>query len=209
MSKKARQHRKNLTKAYKRLAIKIREPQFNWRWLRAAVRLETTYQSERGKFKEQMKIDYYKNLEKFQSKLNKMTMKEVWKYYNNTFKKKVQCNIPITTPEQKTRFTSFYRDLYRDPWGRQELQVAIQELDFNYDIPSTEGPTFEEFMEILTRINENKAAAGVVRPCIIRQGGIWGQQILFRILRKIWEERRVRDNTVLNESTVVLLFKGG
>ena len=40
-------------------------------------------------------------MEKGIKKLNKMTMKEVWQYYNKSFKKRIQTKIIIETEEQR------------------------------------------------------------------------------------------------------------
>ena len=46
------------------------------------------------------------------------------------------------------------------------------EIDLNYNIPETEGPTFEEINEILQHTNENKASSGSVKPQIIKLGSV-------------------------------------
>ena len=40
-------------------------------------------------------------------------------------------------------------------------------------------------------------------------GSKWGHDIIFRIIRQIWVERRQDNIKELNESKVVLLFKDG
>ena len=40
-------------------------------------------------------------------KLNKMSMKEVWQYYNKSFKKRTQPKIFIETEKQKQNFMEF------------------------------------------------------------------------------------------------------
>ena len=45
------------------------------------------------------------------------------------------------------------------------------EIVYNYPIPETEGPTFEEINEILQNINDNKATSGIIKPLIITTGG--------------------------------------
>ena len=40
-------------------------------------------------------------MEKGIKKLNKMTMKDVWQYYNRSFKKRTQTKIDIETEDQK------------------------------------------------------------------------------------------------------------
>ena len=47
-------------------------------------------------------------MEKGIKKLNKMTMKEVWEYYNRSFKKKIQTKINIDTEEDKQNFMNFW-----------------------------------------------------------------------------------------------------
>ena len=39
-----------------------------------------------------------------------------------------------------------------------------QEIDFNYNVPETDGPTFEEINQILQNTNENKASSGIIKP---------------------------------------------
>ena len=43
--------------------------------------------------------------------------------------------------------------------------IAIKdELVYNYPIPETEEPTFEEINEILQNINVKKATSGIIKP---------------------------------------------
>ena len=46
------------------------------------------------------------------------------------------------------------------------------ELDLTYNIPETEGPTFEEINQILQYTNESKASSGIIKPQIIKLGSI-------------------------------------
>ena len=46
------------------------------------------------------------------------------------------------------------------------------EIDLNYDIPETEGPTFEEINQILQCTNETKASSGAIKPQIIKLGSV-------------------------------------
>ena len=43
-------------------------------------------------------------------------------------------------------------------------------MDHNYTIRETEGPKYEEVMEIITQINEDKATAGNIKPHILKLG---------------------------------------
>ena len=38
------------------------------------------------------------------------------------------------------------------------------EIDLNYDVQETEGPTFEEINKILQCTNEAKASSGIIKP---------------------------------------------
>ena len=38
------------------------------------------------------------------------------------------------------------------------------EIDLNYNVPETEGSTFEEINQILQYTNENKASSGAIKP---------------------------------------------
>ena len=42
----------------------------------------------------------------------------------------------------------------------------------NYRQEATEGPSFGEFMEVMTVMNEKKAVSSVVKPIILRLGGV-------------------------------------
>ena len=53
-------------------------------------------------------------MEKGIKQLNKMSMKEVWQYYNKSFKKKAQTKIMIKNEEAKTNFMEFWKELYKD-----------------------------------------------------------------------------------------------
>ena len=39
--------------------------------------------------------------------LNKMTMKEVWDFYNRSYKRKLQSRIKVDTPEEKRSFMNY------------------------------------------------------------------------------------------------------
>ena len=67
-----------------------------------------------------------------------------------------------------------------------------------YDIPETEGPTFEEVNQILQNTNENKASSGIIKPQIIKLGSIWSHRIIYQIVRQIWTERNGDCTTILN-----------
>ena len=57
------------------------------------------------------------------------------------------------------------------------------ELDLTYNIPETEGPTFEEINQILQYTNESKASSGVIKPQIIKLGSVWCHRIIYRIVK--------------------------
>ena len=46
--------------------------------------------------------------------LNKKTMKEVWDYYNRSYKRKLQTKIKVDTLEEKRSFMAFWQNLYAD-----------------------------------------------------------------------------------------------
>ena len=43
-------------------------------------------------------------------------------------------------------------------------------MEHNYTIRKTEGPKYEEIMDIITQINEDKATAGNIKPHILKLG---------------------------------------
>ena len=57
-------------------------------------------------------------------------------------------------------------------------------------------------------INEEKASTGNIKPQILKLGSKWGHDIIFRIIRQIWHERRGINIKELNESKVILLSNG-
>ena len=54
------------------------------------IREEIKYKHNKLWLKDQLKKDYYKNIEKKQEQLNQSSMKQVWKFYNARFKSKKQ-----------------------------------------------------------------------------------------------------------------------
>ena len=54
------------------------------------------------------------------------------------------------------------------------MQNIKYDIEFNYEIPETDGPTFEEINDIMQNTNENKATAGIIKPQIIKLGSTWG-----------------------------------
>ena len=44
------------------------------------------------------------------------------------------------------------------------MQNIKYDIEYNYDVSETDGPTFEEINEIMQNTNENKATAGVIKP---------------------------------------------
>lgn len=66
-----------------------------------------------------------------------------------------------------------------------ELQGLKDYFNRQYNEGRTEGPTFDEIMEIMVNINESKAVASSVKPKIIRMGGFWGHQLIYNIIQKI------------------------
>ena len=75
-------------------------------------------------------------------------MKMVWKFFNKSYKKKTQQNIKLDH-EQHQQFMTFWKELYQDQRKQNDMANIKYEIDLNYNIPETEGPTFEEINEIL------------------------------------------------------------
>ena len=63
------------------------------------------------------------------------------------------------------------------------MQLLNDYMKHNYRVPDTEGPKYEEVMQILMNINEEKATTGNIKPQIIKLGSKWGHDILYRIIR--------------------------
>ena len=61
----------------------------------------------------------------------------------------------------------------------------------------------------MVNLNERKATAGNIKPHLIRLGGRWIHEIIYNIIREIWNERQIESVNLLNESKVILLFKNG
>ena len=59
----------------------------------------------------------------------------------------------------------------------------------------------------MVNLNERKATARNIKPHLIRLGGRWIHEIIYNIIREIWNERQIENVNLLNESKVVLLFK--
>ena len=51
-------------------------------------------------------------LKKNIKKLNKKTMKEVWNFYNKSYKHRTQTKIQVETEEEKRDFMSYWNNLY-------------------------------------------------------------------------------------------------
>ena len=43
-------------------------------------------------------------------------------------------------------------------------------MQYNYQVNETEGPKYEEVMEIIQNINEDKATSGIIKPQILKLG---------------------------------------
>ena len=65
----------------------------------------------------------------------------------------------------------FWQNLYHDERKNMDMALIKDEIVYNYPIPETGGPTFEEVNEILQNINVNKATSGIIKPIIITTGG--------------------------------------
>ena len=44
------------------------------------------------------------------------------------------------------------------------MAVIWDEIEYNYPVNETEGPSFEEVNEIIQNMNENKATSGIIKP---------------------------------------------
>ena len=69
------------------------------------------------------------------------------------------------------------------------MRMCKDYMDHNYQINETEGPKYEEIMEILSNINDEKANSSIIKPVIIKVGGKWCHDIIYRIIKQIWTER--------------------
>ena len=77
----------------------------------------------------------------------------------------------------------FWENLYKDVNRENEMRILKDYMQYYYHTGETEGPKFEEVMEILQNINENKASSGIIKPQIIKLGSTWGHEIIFRIIK--------------------------
>ena len=64
-------------------------------------------------------------------------------------------------------------------------------------------------MNAIQGVNENKAVKGILRPELIRLGNGRTEEIIYRILEQLWNERETTEPTILNQSEVILLYKSG
>ena len=44
------------------------------------------------------------------------------------------------------------------------MRILKDYMQYNYHVNETEGPKWEEIMEIIHNMNENKATSGIVKP---------------------------------------------
>ena len=51
------------------------------------------------------------------------------------------------------------------------MRMCKDYMDHNYQINETEGPKYEEIMEIRSNINDEKANSSIIKPVIIKVGG--------------------------------------
>ena len=56
-------------------------------------------------------------------------------------------------------------------------------MEHNYQIRETEGPQYNEIMNIIMNVNEEKATSGNIKPQILKLGSKWCHNIIFRIIR--------------------------
>ena len=50
------------------------------------------------------------------------------------------------------------------------MRILKDYMDYNYLINETNGPQYEEIMEIISNVNEEKATSGIIKPQIIKLG---------------------------------------
>ena len=103
----------------------------------------------------------------------------------------------------------FWKDLYADHQKDNDMRMLKDYMDHNYLNNETEGPQYEEIMDIISTINEDKASSGNIKPQILKLGSKWCHDIIFRIIRQLWLERHQESARILNESKVILLYKDG
>lgn len=58
-------------------------------------------------------------------------------------------------------------------------------MKYRYGEPCTEGPSFDEVMNIAMNLNEKKATSSKIKPQIMRLGGARNMNIIFEIIRGI------------------------
>ena len=62
---------------------------------------------------------------------------------------------------------------------------------------------------MINGIREDKAVERNMQTIVFRLGGHWCHNILYEIIRKIWEERERDSVELLNESRVIMIYKKG
>ena len=58
----------------------------------------------------------------------------------------------------------FWKNLYADNKKENVMRLLKDYMQFNYRINETEGPKYEEIMEIIQNVNEDKATSGIIKP---------------------------------------------
>ena len=63
------------------------------------------------------------------------------------------------------------------------MRILKDYMQHNYQVNETDGPQYEEIMEIIQNINEDKATSGIIKPQILKLGSTWGHDIIYRIIK--------------------------
>ena len=59
-------------------------------------------------------------------------MKEVWNFYNKSYKHRTQTRIQIDSEEEKRAFMAYWNDLYQDPQKENDMRLLKDYMNYNY-----------------------------------------------------------------------------
>ena len=65
---------------------------------------------------------------------------------------------------------NFWIELYKDDQKENEMRILKDYMDHNYRVDEPEGPQYDEIMNIISSINEDKATSSNIKPIIIKLG---------------------------------------
>ena len=65
---------------------------------------------------------------------------------------------------------NFWIELYKDDQKENEMRILKDYMDHNYRVDETEGPQYEEIMNIISSINEDKATSSNIKQVITKSG---------------------------------------